>query len=177
VPVPESYIRRQTNPPWPAHANRCDFFNEPAELRVISKSYGPRSQAIAAYGTVQHAERARRWTVMSRRRRRSHAGGQQLRASDAHRPQAAPAVSVPQAGHPDGHQKSMLDIRNRYSVVDRQVAPTVSSIPNFLFRPDTVPDDGEPLVIVETRTLLEKPIVPGKPRAARSCRAFCRVRF
>ena len=41
IPVLESFIRRHTESPWPAHAETCDFFREPAEQRAITKSYGP----------------------------------------------------------------------------------------------------------------------------------------
>jgi hypothetical protein len=43
IPVLESYIRRHTDLPWPAHAEDCDFFREPAEQKAITKSYGPPS--------------------------------------------------------------------------------------------------------------------------------------
>jgi len=38
VPVLETYIRRHTDSPWPAHAESWDFLCEPAEQRVITKS-------------------------------------------------------------------------------------------------------------------------------------------
>ncbi len=57
IPVMESFIRRHTDPPWPAHAESCDFFREPAEQRVITKSYGPPSPAplhlVRRYGQAE----------------------------------------------------------------------------------------------------------------------------
>ena len=43
IPVLESFIRRHTDPPWPAHAEQCDFLREPAEQKAITRSYGPPS--------------------------------------------------------------------------------------------------------------------------------------
>jgi hypothetical protein len=43
IPVLESYIRRHTDLPWPAHAEDCDFFREPSEQKAITNSYGPPS--------------------------------------------------------------------------------------------------------------------------------------
>jgi len=39
VPVLESFIRRHTDPPWPLHAEGCDFHRDPSEQRVITRSY------------------------------------------------------------------------------------------------------------------------------------------
>jgi hypothetical protein len=59
IPVLESYIRRHTDPPWPAHAEGCDFFREPAEQKAITKSYGPPSpgplRLVRRYVQVQGA--------------------------------------------------------------------------------------------------------------------------
>jgi hypothetical protein len=59
IPVMESYIRRHTDPPWPAHAEDCDFFREPAEQRAITKSYGPPSpgplRLVRRYGEADGA--------------------------------------------------------------------------------------------------------------------------
>ena len=39
VPVLESFIRRHTDPPWPLHADACDFRRDPPEQRAITRSY------------------------------------------------------------------------------------------------------------------------------------------
>jgi len=39
IPVLESYIRRHTDPPWPQHADGCDFHRDPDEQRAITSSY------------------------------------------------------------------------------------------------------------------------------------------
>jgi hypothetical protein len=59
IPVLESYIRRHSDPPWPAHAEDCDFFREPAEQKAITKSYGPPSPGplclVRRYGQAEGA--------------------------------------------------------------------------------------------------------------------------
>jgi len=56
IPVMESYIGRHTDPPWPTHAESCDFFREPAEQRGITKCYGPPSPGTIAASSV-HRQR------------------------------------------------------------------------------------------------------------------------
>lgn len=41
VPVLETYLRRHTQAGWPAHAEACEFFREPAEQAEITASYAP----------------------------------------------------------------------------------------------------------------------------------------
>jgi len=59
IPVLESYIRRHFDPPWPPHAENCDFFREPAEQKAISKSFGPPSSGplhlVRKYGDAEGA--------------------------------------------------------------------------------------------------------------------------
>jgi len=59
IPVLESFIRRHTDAPWPAHTESCDFFREPAEQRLITKSYGPPSpgplRLVRRYGQTEGA--------------------------------------------------------------------------------------------------------------------------
>jgi hypothetical protein len=59
IPVLESFIRRHFDPPWPPHAENCDFFREPAEQKAISKSYGPPSSGplhlVRKYGDAEGA--------------------------------------------------------------------------------------------------------------------------
>jgi hypothetical protein len=59
VPVMESFIRRHTDPPWPAHAEDCEFFREPGEQKAITNSYGPPSpgplRLVRRYGQVESA--------------------------------------------------------------------------------------------------------------------------
>ena len=40
VPVAEAHIRRHQDPPWPAHAEECDFYRDPDEQRLVTRSYG-----------------------------------------------------------------------------------------------------------------------------------------
>ncbi len=35
VPVAEAHIRRHQDPPWPAHAEACDFYRDPDEQRRV----------------------------------------------------------------------------------------------------------------------------------------------
>jgi hypothetical protein len=57
VPVMESFIRRHADPPWPAHAEDCDFFREPGEQKAITDSYGPPSpgplRLVGRYGQAE----------------------------------------------------------------------------------------------------------------------------
>ncbi len=57
VPVMESFIRRHADPPWPAHAEDCDFFREPGEQKAITNSYGPPSpgplRLVGRYGQAE----------------------------------------------------------------------------------------------------------------------------
>jgi hypothetical protein len=57
IPVLESFIRRHFDPPWPPHAENCDFFREPAEQKAISKSYGPPASGplhlVRRYGNAE----------------------------------------------------------------------------------------------------------------------------
>jgi hypothetical protein len=57
IPVLESFVRRHTDPPWPEHAELCDFFRKPAEQKAISRSYGPPSpgplRLVRRYGQVE----------------------------------------------------------------------------------------------------------------------------
>ena len=39
VPIDESHIRRHSEAPWPAHDEECDFFSEPAEQHLATRSY------------------------------------------------------------------------------------------------------------------------------------------
>ena len=39
VPVAEAHIRRHQDPPWPAHAEECDFHRDPDEQRLMAASY------------------------------------------------------------------------------------------------------------------------------------------
>ena len=39
VPVAEAHIRRHQDPPWPAHAEECDFHRDPDEQRLVAASY------------------------------------------------------------------------------------------------------------------------------------------
>jgi hypothetical protein len=59
IPVSEAFIRRHPDPPWPAHAESCDFFREPAEQKAITKSCGPPSpgplRLVRRYVQVQGA--------------------------------------------------------------------------------------------------------------------------
>ena len=59
VPVMESFIRRHTDPPWPAHAEDCEFFREPGEQKAITNSYGPPSpgplRLVRRYGQAESA--------------------------------------------------------------------------------------------------------------------------
>ncbi len=42
VPVAESHVRRHIEPPWPEHAEWCDFYRQPEEQRAVSVSLCPR---------------------------------------------------------------------------------------------------------------------------------------
>ena len=39
VPVAEAHIRRQQDPPWPAHAEACAFYRDPDEQRLVARTY------------------------------------------------------------------------------------------------------------------------------------------
>ena len=39
VPVAEAHIRRHRDPPWPGHAAECDFYRDPDEQRLVTRSY------------------------------------------------------------------------------------------------------------------------------------------
>jgi hypothetical protein len=57
VPVLESFVRRHTDPPWPRHADECDFRRDPPEQRAITRSYARRGDPCDYCGVCRTTTR------------------------------------------------------------------------------------------------------------------------
>jgi hypothetical protein len=62
VPVAETHVRRHIEPPWPEHAEWCDFYREPEAQRAISASFrrpslDGRLRLVRAFGGGEPLER------------------------------------------------------------------------------------------------------------------------